>query len=73
MDVSSVALGGLNQAQATLENTAKRINGAAEQGDSVDLSSSAVALLQAKGDFEANIQVLKVADQLEKSAINLIA
>jgi flagellar hook protein FlgE len=73
MDVSSVALGGLNQAQANLENTARRINGAAEQGDLVDLSTNAVALLQAKGDFEANIQVLKVADQLEKSAINLIA
>ena len=73
MDVSSVALGGLNQAQANLENTGRRINGAAEQGDLVDLSTNAVARLQAKGDFEANIQVLKVADQLEKSAINLIA
>lgn len=72
MSVSSVALGGLNQAQATIENTVKRINDAAGQEDTVALSTDAVNLIQAKGDFQANIQVLKIADQLEKSAINLI-
>lgn len=72
MSVSSVALSGLNQAQATLENTAKRISGAAGQGDSVDFSTDAVTLIQAKNDFDANIKVLKVADELAKSAIDLL-
>jgi hypothetical protein len=73
MDVSSIALSGLNQAQTSLENTARRISGAAGQGDSVDFSTDAVNLLQAKNDFETNIQVLKVASEMEKSAINLVA
>jgi flagellar basal body rod protein FlgG len=73
MNVSGAALNGLNQAQATFEDAARRISGAAGQGDSVSLSADAVTLLQAKSDFEANINVLNVADEMEKSAINLIA
>lgn len=71
--MSSIVLGGLNQAQASLENTAHRISGAAGQSDSVDLSTDAVALIQAKNDFGANIKVLKVADEMEKSAISILA
>jgi flagellar hook protein FlgE len=73
MSVSSIALNGLNQAQATLENVEKRISGAAGRGDAVDLSTDAVNLIQAKSDFEANIKVLEVADELNKSAIDLLA
>ncbi|HEY3825351.1 MAG TPA: flagellar basal body rod C-terminal domain-containing protein [Bryobacteraceae bacterium] len=73
MSVSGIALNGLNQAQATLENAAKRISGSAGRGDSVDLSTDAVDLIQAKSDFEANIRVLKVADEMNKSAIDLVA
>jgi flagellar hook protein FlgE len=72
MSVSSIALGGLNQAQASLENTARRISGASGQQDSVDLSTDAVALIQAKNDFGANIKALQVADEMEKSAIDLV-
>ncbi len=70
--MSSIALGGLNQAQTSLDNTARRIAGAAGQSDSVDLSTDAVALIQAKNDFGANI-MLKVADEMDKSAIDLSA
>jgi hypothetical protein len=73
MSVSSIALGGLNQAQASLENTARHIAGSAGQSDAIDLSTDAVALIQAKSDFAANINALKVADEMEKSAINLLA
>jgi flagellar basal body rod protein FlgG len=73
MSVSSIALNGLNQAQATLENVEKRISGAAGRGDAVGLSTDAVNLIQAKSDFEANIKVLEVADELNKSAIDLLA
>jgi flagellar basal body rod protein FlgG len=73
MSVSSIALNGLNQAQATLENVGKRISGAAGRGDAVDLSTDAVNLIQAKSDFEANIKVLEIADEQNKSAIDLLA
>jgi hypothetical protein len=73
MSVSSIALGGLNQAQASLESTAQRISAPAGQGDSVSLSTDAVSLLQAKNDFAANINVLKVADEIAKSTIDLVA
>jgi len=73
MSVSSIALGDLNQAQASLESTAQRTSAAAGQGDSVSLSTDAVSLLQAKNDFAANINVLKVADEIVKSTIDLVA
>ena len=73
MSISSAALSGLNQAQATFENAAKRIAGGSVTGDSVDLTSAAVNLLQAKNDFEANLKSLSVADELDKSAIDLVA
>jgi flagellar hook protein FlgE len=66
-------LGGLNQAQTSIDNTARRIAGAAGQSDVVDLSTDAVALIQAKNDFGANIKVLKVADEMEESAISILA
>jgi flagellar basal body rod protein FlgG len=73
MSVSSAALSGLNQAQATFENAAKRIGSAGLPGDSVDLTAAAVDLIQAKNDFEANLKSLTVADELDKSAIDLVA
>jgi hypothetical protein len=42
------------------------------QGDLVDLSSQAVALLQSKNSFEANIQALKVEDNTQQSLLNVI-
>ncbi len=76
MDVSSIALRGLQRAQVQVENSAGRIArwaGSSGGGmDSVDLSQDAVALLAAKDQFGANISVLKVADKMQKSVINLM-
>ena len=41
------------------------------QGDQVDLSAEAVALLQAKNSFEANTKVVKVADQMEQTLLDM--
>ena len=78
MDMSAVALGGLEQAQVQLENAAISLAGAAgssssASSDSVDLSAEIVALLSAKNDFAVNISVLKTADQIQKYAIDIMA
>jgi flagellar hook protein FlgE len=78
MDISAIALGGLEQAQVQLEKAAISLAGAAgssssASSDSVDLSAGIVALLSAKNDFAVNISVLKTADQIQKSAIDIMA
>jgi len=69
MNISSVALSGLNQSSAKIDSVARRV--AAGPEDTVDLSSEAVALIQAKSDFAANIKLLKVADDLNNLALKL--
>jgi hypothetical protein len=41
-------------------------------GDVVDLSASAVALMESKNSFEANTKVFQVADQMSKDLLNVI-
>ena len=78
MDMSAIALGGLEQAQVHLEKAAISLAGAAgssssASSDSVDLSAGIVALLSAKNDFAVNINVLKTPDQIQKYAIDIMA
>jgi hypothetical protein len=77
MDISSIALQGLEQAQVQLEAAATSIasGGASSSGpgpDTVDLSTAVVALLTAKNQFALDIGVLKVADQAQKSLIDVV-
>ena len=78
MELSSIALQGMQQAQQQVDNSARRIASAGLPGayppnaDSVDLSTEAVSLLTAKSQFGVNVQVLKVADEMQKSLINLV-
>jgi hypothetical protein len=79
MDISSIALQGLQQAQNQLDTSARRIASIGSQTpagasvDTVDLGQEAVSLLSAKNDFAANINVLKIADKMQKNAIDLLA
>ena len=72
MDISAVALTDLNQAQSALNGAASRVSIPASSEDAVDLSSRAVALLQAKNEFAVNIDLVKVADSTTRTAISLI-
>ena len=77
MDVSSIALQGLQQAQLQVDTSARRLASAGSSPDGADvdtasLSPEAVALLSAKSQFAANINVLKIADNMQKSLINLL-
>lgn len=79
MNLSAIALQGLEQANVQLEKAAIRIATAATPSsdgsnvDTVDLSAEMVAMLSAKNQFLAEIATLKVADEVQKNVVNLIA
>ena len=70
------ALQGLQRSEAQFNQAATNIAqqpfAPPPQGDLVDLSTQAVAVLQSKNSFEANIQALKVDDQMTQSLLNVI-
>jgi flagellar hook protein FlgE len=68
--VSSVALSGLNQAEAKLNSAAQRLS--AGPADTVDLSQEAVDLIQAKNEFAVNIKALKISDDIAKDTLKLV-
>ena len=74
MDIVSIALGGMRNAQTTLEKTAERIAAVSpETPDSVDLSSQMVAMLAARNQFQSNARVIRTADDMQKQLLNLLA
>ena len=79
MDVSAIALQGLQQADVQLENAAARIasfGAASAEGtglDVVDLSAEMVALISAKNQSSANLASLKTADEIQKNIVDLMA
>jgi len=78
VDISSTALQGLEAAQLQVERSGQRLAGVGASTpdgavvDTVDLSAEAVALLSASRQFAANVNVLKVADNMQKNFINLL-
>jgi flagellar hook protein FlgE len=71
------SLQGIQKAEAQFNQAAQNIaqapfSSSAPQGDTVDLSSQAVALIQAKNSFEANTAALKVGDEMTQSLLNAI-
>jgi len=74
MDISSIALQGLQQAAVQLESAAAKIAdaGASSAGvDAVDLSAETVALTSAQVQYDANLATLKTADQVEQNLVKL--
>lgn len=77
MDVTSIGLAGALAAQSSFARSATNIatasNGAAAPQDKVDLSTSAVNMLQAKNDFDANLATVKAGDDMTRTAIDMLA
>lgn len=79
MDISAIALQGLQQADAQLEQAAVRIaslGATSADGanlDTVDLSAEMVALISAKDLSAVNLNTLKTSDEMQKTAIDLMA
>ena len=77
MNVSSIALGGYQQAERQLESVAGKIArrplvaAASTPEDSVDLATSMVALMQAQRAAEANLVVLKSADAMSRHTLEV--
>jgi len=61
---------GMQRAEGKLNQAAQSI--ATPQMDSVDLSAQAVALIQAKNNFEANLKALQVGDEMTKTLLKSI-
>jgi hypothetical protein len=71
----SAALEGLSRSEMQFDQAASSIARtpvAAQGQDAVDLSAAAVALLQARNNFEANTKMIKVADQMEQMLLNVL-
>jgi len=79
--VYSVALGGMNQAMASVDRAAERItqatqSDAASDGtgtDMVDLTKELVNMKLSQTSYDAAATVLKIADQMNGELINLLA
>lgn len=79
MDIFTTALGGLERAASTFERSASRLSRASatvSDGpavDAVDLSATVVDLLKARNEFATNLKVLQTGDDLERTALNILA
>jgi flagellin-like hook-associated protein FlgL len=80
MDISGIALQGLNQADAQLNQAASNLvdygTSAATSGgnvDTVDLATQVVALNSAQIQFQLDIKTLKTANQIQENALNILA
>ena len=79
MDLSAIALQGLQQPDAQLNAAASKIasfEASSPDGaglDSVDLSAEVVALMSARNQSEANLATLHTASEIQKNVIDLMA
>ena len=71
MDISAIGAAGLDVAQSRFEKAATGIESA--PADSVSLSQQAVSLLSAHNEFRTDATLIHVADQMQKTALNLLA
>lgn len=68
----STPLAGMERATTSLNQTASKIANLSTPGDSVDLSSEMVSLIQSRNDFESNTKVVQTEDEMTKSLLNMI-
>jgi flagellar basal body rod protein FlgG len=73
MDISSIALQGLEQANVQADAAAAQIATGAGSSDVVNLSAEMIALMQAKILASASVATLKTADQMQQSLIDVTA
>lgn len=78
MDISGIALLGLQQADIELNRAASKVVSWGTQsmdetgGDAVDLSSAVVALISAKNAYSVDLKVLKTTEQMQAEAADLL-
>ena len=62
----------INQVAQSIAQQPSSTTSAGPEGDTVDLSAEAVALIQGKNSFEANTMALKVSDQMTQTLFKAI-
>jgi len=78
MDLSAIALQGLQQADTQLNAAAIRIASCGASApdaanlDTVDLSSQVVALMAAKNAFAINLKTLQTANEVSQNLMNVM-
>ena len=72
MNVLTVALDSINRATTQLNSVAARIAKLPGPQDNVDLSAEMVNLMQTRTDFQAGAAVVRTADRLSRSLVDLI-
>jgi hypothetical protein len=79
VELSAIALQGLDSAQAALERTAVRLartgsdTPEAAPTDTVELATAMVGLIAARQDYAVNLKVLETANEIERQAVDLLA
>ena len=70
----NIPLQGLSAAMDRVNTAGRQIAQAAkgDSGDSVDLSPAAVALLDARNAFAANVKVTKTVDEMARTLIDVL-
>jgi Flagellar basal body rod FlgEFG protein C-terminal len=70
------SLQGMQKAEAQFNQVAQNIargpSSSAPQGDTVDLSTQAVALIEAKNSVEANTKALKASDEMTQTLLKAV-
>lgn len=77
MTALNSALDGMQNAETSFDTAARRISLAPTPDpapqDSASLSDNAVALVQSKNDFAANVKVAHTTDQMTKATLDMLA
>ena len=70
MDALSIARGGLAAAERRFESAASRVV-QAPGDETIDLGHEMVEMIQAKHHFSANLKVIRFADEMWKSLLEI--
>ncbi len=76
MDLTAIGAAGLNVAQSRFEKAATGLAAASVDNttaDSVSLSRQAVSLLSARTEFRTDAKLVHLADDMQKTVLNLLA
>ena len=73
MDILAIAGQGLVQGQQQFDRAAVQMSKVSAPEDSVSLSDSVVALLSARNQMQADVATMKVANEMEKKTLDLLA
>jgi hypothetical protein len=75
MDITSIGLQGLGDAEARFQKAAARISDAATGGpvDAVDLSTETVNLLTAKDQFLTDLKTTQAGQEMDRQTLDILA